>query len=393
MIPLPYLEDGSLDLRGDRRAPERPRRARHVAGADVREPQRRHGRRGRGAALVSMPAAAPDFRIFWDNAYAVHHLTDDEQPPIDVLGLAAAAGQPDRSFVFASTSKITLAGRASRSSRPPREHRLVPTARRRADHRTRQGEPVAARALPRLRRRRAAHMRQHRELIAPKFALVERMLTERLTGHGTWTAPLGGYFVTLTAPAGTATRAVDLAKAAGIAVTPAGAAFPYGEDPHDASSGSHRACRRTTTSRPPSRAVRLRAAGGGRARVTPASVARSYWKSRERCCDRPRSGSTRSASRLTTPSAERSRMPRTMSGGRRRAPPGGSRPDAHRADHVDQAVLVFEVEEGDAGCRGRPLPVRHEPGDLDAAPVLGVRSAAAESTPRSASRARKCRSG
>jgi DNA-binding transcriptional MocR family regulator len=79
-----------------------------------------------------------------------------------------------------------------------------------------------------------AHMRKHRELIEPKFALVEKLLAERLTGHAAWTAPLGGYFVALTAPAGTATRAVDLAKAAGIAVTPAGAAFPYGEDPNDA---------------------------------------------------------------------------------------------------------------------------------------------------------------
>jgi len=61
-------------------------------------------------ALVEMPTAAPDFRIFWDNAYAVHHLTDSETPAIDVLGLAAAAGHPDRVFVFASTSKITFAG-------------------------------------------------------------------------------------------------------------------------------------------------------------------------------------------------------------------------------------------------------------------------------------------
>ena len=60
--------------------------------------------------LLSMPAAAPDFRIFWDNAYAVHHLTDVETPALDVLGLAAEAGNPDRVFVFASTSKITFAG-------------------------------------------------------------------------------------------------------------------------------------------------------------------------------------------------------------------------------------------------------------------------------------------
>jgi DNA-binding transcriptional MocR family regulator len=78
-----------------------------------------------------------------------------------------------------------------------------------------------------------ALMRAHRELLAPKFALVDRILSERLVGHATWTKPKGGYFVTLTAPARTATRAVELAKSIGVAVTPAGAAFPYGDDPHD----------------------------------------------------------------------------------------------------------------------------------------------------------------
>jgi DNA-binding transcriptional MocR family regulator len=76
-------------------------------------------------------------------------------------------------------------------------------------------------------------MRRHRALLKPKFALVEKLLTERLAGHASWTTPRGGYFVTLNAPHGTATRAVELAKEAGIAVTPAGAAFPYGEDPDD----------------------------------------------------------------------------------------------------------------------------------------------------------------
>ncbi|TPX05176.1 aminotransferase, partial [Schumannella luteola] len=78
-----------------------------------------------------------------------------------------------------------------------------------------------------------AHMRAHRALLAPKFALVERILGERLTGHATWTHPTGGYFVTVYAPARTATRAVELAKSIGVAVTPAGAAYPYDDDPHD----------------------------------------------------------------------------------------------------------------------------------------------------------------
>jgi DNA-binding transcriptional MocR family regulator len=84
-----------------------------------------------------------------------------------------------------------------------------------------------------------ALMQRHRAIIQPKFAAVERILHERLGTPGSgavarWSTPAGGYFIALTGPAGTATRAVELAKAAGIAITPAGAAFPYGEDPDDA---------------------------------------------------------------------------------------------------------------------------------------------------------------
>ena len=234
MIPIPYV-DGSLDVDAIAEQVKDPAvrgmwlvpMYGNPSGITVTEAQAK--------ALVSMPAAAPDFRIFWDNAYAVHHLTSNEQPAIDVLGLAAAAGNPDRPLVFASTSKITVAGGGvSFFGGSPaniawyRLHAGVQT--------------IGPDKVNQLRHVRflgsaegvRAHMRKHRELIEPKFALVEKLLAERLTGHGEWTAPLGGYFVALTAPAGTATRAVDLAKAAGIAVTPAGAAFPYGEDPNDA---------------------------------------------------------------------------------------------------------------------------------------------------------------
>ena len=71
------------------------------------------------AALASMPAAAPDFRIFWDNAYAFHHLTEEEAKSADILTLAAASGNPNRPLMFASTSKITYAGAGSPCS-PPR---------------------------------------------------------------------------------------------------------------------------------------------------------------------------------------------------------------------------------------------------------------------------------
>jgi DNA-binding transcriptional MocR family regulator len=235
MIPLPYLDGGRLDLAAIEE---------HLSDPSVRgmwlvpmyaNPGGMSVTLEEATALVSLPSAAPDFRIFWDNAYAVHHLTDDEAVPIDVLGLATAAGHPDRPLVFASTSKITLAGAgvsffaASAANLDwYRQHASVqtigPDKVNQHRHARFLGSADGVRAL----------MRRHRELLTPKFDLVKRVLAERLTGHAQWSDPRGGYFITLTAPRGTATRAVELAAEAGIAVTPAGAAFPYGADPDDA---------------------------------------------------------------------------------------------------------------------------------------------------------------
>jgi DNA-binding transcriptional MocR family regulator len=185
--------------------------------------------------LVSMPAA-PDFRLFWDNAYAVHHLTDEATPALDVLGMAAEAGNPDRVFVFASTSKITFAGAgvsffasspagvawylqhlSKRSIGPDKVNHLR--------HARYLGSADGVRAL----------MRKHRALIAPKFEQVTSILEQRLGEHqaATWTHPLGGYFISLDVADGTASRVIALAKGAGIAMTGAGAAFPHGLDPRD----------------------------------------------------------------------------------------------------------------------------------------------------------------
>lgn len=234
MIAVPSLADGSLDLVAIEK---------HLADPAVRgmwlvpmyaNPSGASVDEATARALMAMPAAAGDFRVFWDNAYALHHLTDDEPAPLDILGIAAEAGNPDRVFVFASTSKITQAGAGVSffASSPAniawhRRHSAVQT--------------IGPDKLNHLRHARffgdaagvRAHMRKHRALLAPKFALVDRILTERLTGHASWTRPTGGYFVTLAAPARTASRAVELAKSIGVAVTPAGAAFPYGDDPHD----------------------------------------------------------------------------------------------------------------------------------------------------------------
>ncbi|WP_028472726.1 aminotransferase class I/II-fold pyridoxal phosphate-dependent enzyme [Nocardioides alkalitolerans] len=187
-------------------------------------------------ALASMPTAAPDFTILWDNAYAVHHLTEVETPTADILSLCAEAGNPDRVVVFASTSKITFAGAgvaflagseatvawflkglAFSSIGPDKVNHLR--------HVEFFGDADGVRA----------HMRKHRELIAPKFAEVQRVLAERLGGHDVaeWNDPAGGYFVSLDVLDGTASRVVELAKEAGIALTPAGASFPYGDDPRD----------------------------------------------------------------------------------------------------------------------------------------------------------------
>lgn len=187
-------------------------------------------------ALVGMPTAAPDFRIFWDNAYAVHHLTEVETPALDVLGMAAEAGHPNRVFLFASTSKITFAGAGVSffGSSPANVawylghlgfRTIGPDKVNHLRHVRLLGSPDGVRAL----------MREHRAVIAPKFELVDKILTERLgdLAVATWTNPDGGYFISLDVPDGTATRVVALAKQAGIAMTAAGAAFPYGQDPRD----------------------------------------------------------------------------------------------------------------------------------------------------------------
>ena len=186
--------------------------------------------------LAALPAAAPDFRIFWDNAYTVHHLTEHEAEIADILTLCAEAGHPDRAFVFGSTSKITLAGAGVAflgSSQANVAWWLALTAKRTIgpDKTNHLRHVQFLRDADGLR----AHMRRHREIIAPKFAVVDEMLRRHFadTPGVEWSRPAGGYFVTLTVPDGTATEIVRLAKEAGLALTPAGATHPYGEDPQD----------------------------------------------------------------------------------------------------------------------------------------------------------------
>ena len=186
--------------------------------------------------LVQMNTAAPDFRLFWDNAYAVHTLTHEFVRQVDVLGLAAQSGHPNRPYVFASTSKITFAGAGvsffggslgniawylqyagKKSIGPDKVNQLR--------HLKFFGDADGVRL----------QMQRHQQILAPKFALALEILDRRLgeSKIASWTEPKGGYFISLDVLPGTAKRTVALAKDAGIAVTEAGASFPYRKDPED----------------------------------------------------------------------------------------------------------------------------------------------------------------
>ena len=186
--------------------------------------------------LAAMKTAAPDFRLFWDNAYCVHHLTEERVEIANILDLCALHGNANRAFVFASTSKITLAGAglsffaASQDNVKWLLARLTPRT-------------IGPDKLNQLRHVRflkdeagiSQLMDQHRALIAPKFQKVLEIFDRELKDIPgvSWTKPKGGYFISLDVPKGCAKRVVALAKEAGIALTPAGATHPYGNDPDD----------------------------------------------------------------------------------------------------------------------------------------------------------------
>jgi DNA-binding transcriptional MocR family regulator len=186
--------------------------------------------------LVQMRTAASDFRLFWDNAYPVHTLTHEFVRQVDVLGLAAKAGHQNRPFVFASTSKITFAGAGvsffggslgniAWYLQHSGKKTIGPDKVNQLRHLRFFGDADGVRL----------QMQRHQALLAPKFASVAEILDDRLgeSKIASWTDPKGGYFVSLDVWPGTARRTVALAKDAGIAVTEAGAAFPYRKDPED----------------------------------------------------------------------------------------------------------------------------------------------------------------
>jgi len=186
--------------------------------------------------LAAMPSAAPDFTLFWDNAYGVHVLDDDAPELASVLEAAERAGHPDRPFVFASTSKITLAGAGIGmvAASPANVRWLLKHMGRRTIGPDKVNQLRHARFLKDAAGVKA-HMALQRQILAPKFARVHEMFSELLSGTGaaTWTEPKGGYFISLDVMDGCAKRVVALAKEAGITTVPAGQTFPYSHDPRD----------------------------------------------------------------------------------------------------------------------------------------------------------------
>lgn len=189
--------------------------------------------------LASMKTAAPDFRLYWDNAYCVHHLYSDEskQGSIpDILGLCAEAGNPSRVYEFASTSKVTFAsaGISVIAANEENYKRAVKLMGVQTIGANKVNQLAHIRMLPDLDALKA-HMNKHANIIRPKFELTLDILEKELAGTdaATWHKPMGGYFISVFTVPGTAKAVVAKCNELGVAFTPAGATYPYGNDPDD----------------------------------------------------------------------------------------------------------------------------------------------------------------
>ena len=186
--------------------------------------------------IASMKPAADDFRILWDNAYCVHHLTEDEITIPNLIETAKKYGNEDMVIKFASTSKITFPGAVVAAVAASAKN--VTFLKKRMSFQT-----IGPDKLNQLRHARMfrsiddirVHMRKHAEILRPKFAMVLDHFNKELKGLGIaeWTNPKGGYFISLDVMSGCAKRVVELCKNAGVVLTGAGATYPYGIDPED----------------------------------------------------------------------------------------------------------------------------------------------------------------
>ena len=186
--------------------------------------------------FANLKPAAPDFVIMWDNAYCVHEFIGEFEPFPDIISLCEQAGRPNMVYEFASTSKITFPG-AGMSVMASSEENIA--------HMTKLigVQTISYDKINQLRHvkflKNKAHtielMKRHATIMAPKFEMCLKMLRAELTNKGIahWHHPNGGYFICVAAMPGTAKRTLELCKRCGVFLTPAGATYPYGVDPHD----------------------------------------------------------------------------------------------------------------------------------------------------------------
>ena len=187
--------------------------------------------------FANLKPAAKDFRIYWDNAYSVHHLYDEEQDIIlEIIAECEKAGNPDMVYKFSSTSKITFPGSgiaalaASKANIEDTKEQMY-------------CQTIGHDKVNQFRHVKFfedldgihAHMRKHADIIRPKFETIEKVLEKELGGLeiGSWINPKGGYFFSFEALPGCAKAIVAKAKEAGVVMTDAGATYPYGDDPCD----------------------------------------------------------------------------------------------------------------------------------------------------------------
>ena len=187
--------------------------------------------------FANLKPAAKDFRIYWDNAYCVHHLYPDHPCHVlDILSECEKAGNPDMVYKFGSTAKVTFPGAGISA---------IATSKANIEDIKKQmnNQLISHDKINQLRHVRffknldgiKAHMAKHAELLRPRFEAVDEILNRELAGLeiGQWTKPQGGYFVSFDALDGCAKAIVAKCKEAGVVMTGAGATFPYGKDPHD----------------------------------------------------------------------------------------------------------------------------------------------------------------
>ena len=189
--------------------------------------------------LASMKTAAPDFRIYWDNAYVVHHLYNEESKQgslPDILSLCKEAGNPSRVYEFASTSKITFAsaGISVIVANEENMKQAVKIMGIQTIGANKVNQLAHIRKLPNVEELKK-HMSRHADILRPKFELTLDILEKEIAGTeaATWHKPLGGYFISVYTVPGTAKAVVAKCKELGVAFTPAGATYPYGIDPDD----------------------------------------------------------------------------------------------------------------------------------------------------------------